>query len=142
VVLHQFEQGVVKIGRYPLIFRSEYCKRRRAQLGFDTGMAGKSLDEGANFLTLSSRRRREFNSHAETGVWNGLLAPASTPRPVIDRLAQAAAEVVRSEDFIKALDANGILPFGSSTPDELGQFIRNEIEKWGKVVVASGMQNR
>jgi tripartite-type tricarboxylate transporter receptor subunit TctC len=78
----------------------------------------------------------------ETGVWNGLLAPAGTPRPVIDRLAQAAAEVVRSEDFIKALDANGILPFGSSTPDELGQFIRNEIEKWGKVVVASGMQNR
>ena len=68
MVLHQFEQGVVKIGRYPLIFRSEYGKRRRAQLGFDIGMAGKSLDEGANFLTLSSRRRREFNSHAETGV--------------------------------------------------------------------------
>ena len=50
MVLHQFEQGVVKIGRYPLIFRSEYGKRRRAQLGFDIGMAGKSLDEGANFL--------------------------------------------------------------------------------------------
>ena len=50
----------------------------------------------------------------ETGVWNGLLAPAGTPRPIIDRLAQAAAEAVKSEDFIKALDANGILPFGAA----------------------------
>ena len=51
----------------------------------------------------------------ETGVWNGLLAPAGTPRPIIDRLSQAAAEAVRSEEFIKALDANGILPFGAGT---------------------------
>ena len=56
----------------------------------------------------------------ETGVWNGLLAPAGTPRPIIDRLSQAAAtRRSRSEDVIKALDANGILPFGG-TPEELG----------------------
>ena len=77
----------------------------------------------------------------ETGVWNGLLAPTGPPRPIIDRLAQAAAEAVKSEDFIKALDANGILPF-AGTPEELGQFIRSEIEKWGKVVVAAGMQKQ
>ena len=50
-------------------------------------------------------------------MWNGLLAPAGTPRPIIDRLAQGAAEAVKSEDFIKALDANGILPF-AGTPEE------------------------
>ena len=71
----------------------------------------------------------------------GLAAPAGTPRPIVDRLAQAAAEAVRSEDFIKALDANGMLPF-AGTPEELGQFIRNEIEKWGKVVAAAGMKKQ
>jgi tripartite-type tricarboxylate transporter receptor subunit TctC len=77
----------------------------------------------------------------ETGVWNGLLAPAGTPRPIIERLAQVAAEAVASEDFIKALDANGIIPFGAG-PEDMAQFIRSEIEKWGKVVVAAGMLKR
>ena len=77
----------------------------------------------------------------ETGVWNGLLAPAGTPRPVVDRLLQAASETLKSEDFLKALDANGIIPFPGS-PDEMGNFIRSEIDKWGKVVVAAGMLKR
>jgi tripartite-type tricarboxylate transporter receptor subunit TctC len=77
----------------------------------------------------------------ETGVWNGLLAPAGTPRPVIDRLTEAANETLKSEDFLKALDANGIIPF-AGTPEEMAKFIRSEIEKWGKVVVAAGMLKR
>ena len=77
----------------------------------------------------------------ETGVWNGLLAPAGTPRPVIDRLSQAAGEAVKSEDFVKALEVNGIIPFPGS-PDVMAQFIRSEIDKWAKVVVAAGMLKR
>ena len=77
----------------------------------------------------------------ETGVWNGLLAPAGTPRPIVDKLAQAAGDALKSEDFIKALDANGIIAF-PGTPDEMANFIRSEIEKWGKVVVAAGMLKR
>jgi len=48
---------------------------------------------------------------------------------------------LKSEDFIKALDANGIIAF-PGTPDEMANFIRSEIEKWGKVVVAAGMLKR
>ena len=74
----------------------------------------------------------------ETGVWNGLLAPAGTPRPIIELLSRAANEAVRSEDVIKTFDNNGIIALGS-TPEEMASFIRSEIEKWGKVVVAAGM---
>ena len=77
----------------------------------------------------------------ETGVWNGLLAPAGTPRSVTERLTRAANETLKSEDFLKALDANGIIPF-AGTPEEMAKFIRDEIEKWGKVVVAAGMLKR
>jgi tripartite-type tricarboxylate transporter receptor subunit TctC len=77
----------------------------------------------------------------ETGVWTGFLAPAGTPRPIIEKLSQAANEAVKSEDVIRALDANGIIPIGS-TPEEMGAFIRGEIEKWSKVVVAAGMLKR
>ena len=77
----------------------------------------------------------------ETGVWNGLLAPTGTPRPVIDRIAKASNEALQSEEFLKALDANGIIPF-PGTPEEMADFIRSEIAKWGKVVVAAGMLKR
>ena len=75
----------------------------------------------------------------ETGVWNGLLAPAGTPRPVIDRLSAAANEAVRSEDVIKALAANGITALGG-TPQDMAHFIRSEIDKWAKVVAAAGLK--
>lgn len=77
----------------------------------------------------------------ETGVWNGLFAPAGTPRAIIDRLAQASSEAVKSEDFIKAMDANGIIVFGG-TPEETAAYTRHEIDKWAKVVVATGMLKR
>ncbi len=75
----------------------------------------------------------------ETGVWNGLLAPAGTPRPIIDRLSQAANEAVRSEDVIKAFELNGIAAVGG-TPEQMAGFIRSEIDKWAKVVVAAGLK--
>lgn len=75
----------------------------------------------------------------ETGVWNGLLAPAGTPRPIIDRLSQAANEAVKSEDVIKAFELNGIAAVGG-TPEQMAVFIRSEIDKWAKVVVAAGLK--
>jgi tripartite-type tricarboxylate transporter receptor subunit TctC len=74
----------------------------------------------------------------ETGVWNGFLAPAGTPRPIIDRLSRAANEAVKSEDVINALQAQGIATVGG-TPEEMAIFIRSEIDKWAKVVVAAGL---
>jgi len=75
----------------------------------------------------------------ETGVWNGFLAPAGTPRPIIDKLSRAANEAVKSEDVIKALNAQGIATVGG-TPEEMATFIRGEIDKWAKVVVAAGLK--
>jgi len=75
----------------------------------------------------------------ETGVWNGFLAPTGTPRPIVERLSRAANEAVKSEDVIRALDAQGITTVGG-TPEEMAIFIRGEIDKWAKVVVAAGLK--
>jgi tripartite-type tricarboxylate transporter receptor subunit TctC len=75
----------------------------------------------------------------ETGVWNGLLAPAGTPRPIVERLSRAANEAVQSEDVIQALQAQGIATVGG-TPEDMAAFIRSEIDKWAKVVVAAGLK--
>jgi tripartite-type tricarboxylate transporter receptor subunit TctC len=75
----------------------------------------------------------------ETGVWNGFLAPSGTPRPIIDKLSRAANEAVKSEDVVKALSAQGIATVGG-TPEDMASFIRSEIDKWAKVVVAAGLR--
>ena len=77
----------------------------------------------------------------ETGVWNGFLAPAGTPRSVIDILSRAANEAVKSDDVIKTLNAQGIATVGG-TPEEMAAFIRSEIDKWAKVVVAAGLKKQ
>jgi tripartite-type tricarboxylate transporter receptor subunit TctC len=130
----------VMTGRVPVMFMPASTALPQVRAGTLIALASTHSGRMAMLPDLPTMSESGLAGY-ETGVWNGLLAPAGTPRPIIDRLAQAAAEVVRSEDFIRALDANGILPF-AGTPEELGQFIRNEIEKWGKVVVAAGMQKQ
>ena len=75
----------------------------------------------------------------ETGIWNGFLAPAGTPRPIIDKLSRAANEAIKSEDVIQTLSAQGIATVGG-TPEEMATFIRSEIDKWAKVIVAAGLK--
>jgi tripartite-type tricarboxylate transporter receptor subunit TctC len=71
----------------------------------------------------------------------GLLAPAGTPRDVIDRLAQAANEALKSEEVLTPLRAQGFGPIGS-TPDEFGRYIAGELTKWAGVVNATGLTTK
>lgn len=75
----------------------------------------------------------------DTGVWFGLYAPAGTPKAIIDRLARAANEAVRSEDVRAAFAPQGIDSIGS-TPEEFATYVRSEIDKWAKVVNEAGLK--
>jgi len=83
---------------------------------------------------------------AEAGVpgysaiqWYGLLAPAGTPPSVILRLNAEAIRSLRSEEMKERLAADGAEPHGS-TPEEFGALIRSELEKWGRVTRAAGIE--
>jgi tripartite-type tricarboxylate transporter receptor subunit TctC len=73
----------------------------------------------------------------ETAVWFGLLAPASTPGDIIERLASAVAEARTAEDVKAQFATQGIDPM-TGGPKEFAAYIRSETEKWAKVVQASG----
>jgi tripartite-type tricarboxylate transporter receptor subunit TctC len=70
-------------------------------------------------------------------TWYGLLAPAGTPKPVIDRLLAATHQVLRRDDIRQRLEQQGVDPV-MNTPAEFAAYLRSEIEKWGKVVKATG----
>ncbi|RYZ01951.1 MAG: tripartite tricarboxylate transporter substrate binding protein [Comamonadaceae bacterium] len=66
-------------------------------------------------------------------VWYGVLAPAAMPRPVLAKLQQASAAVVRDADVVAKLKAAGF-DVEPITPDEFGAEIRADITRWSRVV--------
>ena len=73
------------------------------------------------------------------GTWFGLLAPAKTPRPVIDRLNAEVAAVLHSPQFRKVFEERDIIPGGDS-PEEFGRFIAAEVTKWRTLAARIGLQ--
>ncbi|WP_439398187.1 Bug family tripartite tricarboxylate transporter substrate binding protein [Bradyrhizobium sp. PMVTL-01] len=69
----------------------------------------------------------------EATIWLGLMAPAGTPKPVIDKLNAAVNAMVKRPDIIKIWTEQGALPM-SMTPQEFEKFLRGDIEKWADVV--------
>jgi len=70
--------------------------------------------------------------------WLGLFAPAGTPRTVVDRLAAEALRILRVPEVIQRFHAQGAEPSPLGT-EEFAAFVKSEVEKWGKVVAATGM---
>ena len=73
----------------------------------------------------------------ESGLWYALLTTAGTPRAIIDRLNRETIAVLNNPEYIKRLAEQGIEPVGS-TPEELAQYIKRELDKWAKVVNDTG----
>lgn len=74
----------------------------------------------------------------ETTAWNGVLAPAKTPGAIIQRLNGDIVRILSTPEVRQKFDAQGA-EATPSTPAEFGLFIREEIDKWGKVVRAAGL---
>jgi tripartite-type tricarboxylate transporter receptor subunit TctC len=72
-------------------------------------------------------------------IWLGMMAPAGTPKAVIDTLNAGIQKVVSAPDVKDAWAKQGAVPMRMS-PDEFGKFIEQDIQKWAKVVKFSGAQ--
>src|ERR1700737_1188670 len=65
----------------------------------------------------------------EATIWLGLMAPAGTPKPIIDKLAAATNAFVKRPDIMKLWKEQGALPM-SMTPEEFDKYLRGDIAKW------------
>lgn len=71
------------------------------------------------------------------GNWTGIVAPAGTPGPIVDKLAAEITRVLRAPDTTQRLSEMGVDPMGGS-PEAFGALIRSEIARFGKAVKESG----
>jgi len=74
----------------------------------------------------------------DTSLWFGLLAPAGTPRPVIEKLAVAARQAMHMPQAVESLSKQGYEPLDAG-PDEFAAYMRSEIARWTEVARNAGM---
>ena len=88
----------------------------------------------------------ELPTVAEAGLpgyaveaWYGVLAPAGTPRAIVERLSGDLARILQSAEGREALRAQGAEAVGS-TPEEFARYLRADVDKWAKMVKAQGLR--
>jgi tripartite-type tricarboxylate transporter receptor subunit TctC len=86
--------------------------------------------------TMEEAGMPDFN----TPLWFGLLAPAGTPRPVIDKLAAAAKTAMHTPETMDLLAKQGFAPEDMG-PDQFGAYIKSEIKRWTDVVTAANIKD-
>jgi tripartite-type tricarboxylate transporter receptor subunit TctC len=69
----------------------------------------------------------------DSGSWFGLLAPANTPKAVVDQLSAESARILKLPEVSKRISELGAEPVGS-TPEQFAELIKTEIAKWAKVI--------
>src|ERR1700730_10212668 len=77
----------------------------------------------------------------EADNWYGLVAPIDTPAPVVAMLHSADAEALHSPEVKDNLTSQGAIAVGNSSAD-FATYVRSEIDRWGKVIAATGIKIR
>jgi tripartite-type tricarboxylate transporter receptor subunit TctC len=75
----------------------------------------------------------------EATIWLGVMAPAGTPKPIIDRLNAEITKVTGRTEVKEAWGKQGATAL-SMTPEQFGQYLRDDIAKWAKVIARAGIK--
>ena len=75
----------------------------------------------------------------EAPIWLGLMAPAKTPKSIIDKLSRSVNKIIDSPEVKQNWAKQGAVPMGM-TPSEFEKFMRADIRKWAKLVKETGMK--
>jgi tripartite-type tricarboxylate transporter receptor subunit TctC len=75
----------------------------------------------------------------ESSTWVLFLAPAGTPRDIVNRLSTETRKAINESDIKDRFNQIGIVPVGN-TPEEAGKFLVDEVAKWAKVITTAGVK--
>ena len=76
----------------------------------------------------------------ELVAWQGVVAPAGVPRPIVDQLAAQIAKLVADPATRDKLTEMTLEPLPGSTPDSFAAYIKTEVDRWAVIVKNSGAE--
>ena len=75
-----------------------------------------------------------------SAAWFGMIGPPRMPKPIVDRLSREVMQIMATTFMAEKIRSQGMEPVADSTPETFASFIKSEAEKWGAVVVATGVK--
>jgi tripartite-type tricarboxylate transporter receptor subunit TctC len=121
--------GLSRSERFPA--SASISGRKGARMGMTRGRAPQLPD-------IPSMEELGYAS-VDSASEMGLIVPAATPAPIVERLQQVAANTVKNPVFSQSLLERGIQPIGSTT-EEFRSHVDREIEKWIRIIAAGNIK--
>ncbi len=122
-------------GRISVMFSPAPTVLPHIQSGGLTAIAATSPNVLPNLPTMADAGYKGFDA----GLWFGMLAPAGTPREIVDKVSVGINEALKMDDVIQALRKQGFETLGG-TPDEFSGYIKTEIAQWARVAESAGLK--
>ena len=125
-------------GQMQLMFSSAVAMMPHAKAGRLRAIAMTGAKRSAAIPDIPTVAEAGVKDY-ESGSWYGILAPAGTPRAIIELLHQEISAAVRAPDITDRLVAEAVIPVGG-TPAEFAAHIQKEYTRIGQVIRSSGAQ--
>jgi len=125
-------------GRTAMIFDTITAVQGHVKAGTLRGIAVTTASRSSAMPELPTIAESGLPGY-DASTWGGILAPAGTPKDVVAKLNSTINAALKMDDVRARLTGAGIEIQGG-TPEQFAYVIRNEIEKWGRVTKAAGIQ--
>lgn len=126
--------GRVSFMFYPMIGIAGHVADKRLRV-----LAVGSAKPMPDFPGVPTMDESGFPDFEQTAPWVGMLAPAGTPKAIVDQLNAALKKALAQPEIIKRMKDLGASPIGD-TPDEFRAFLVKDNERWERVIKASGIK--
>jgi tripartite-type tricarboxylate transporter receptor subunit TctC len=126
-------------GRTAMIFDPVPAIRAHVKAGSLRGLAVTTPNRSGAFPELPAVAESAGFAGYDASTWGGILAPAGTPKEIVAKLNAAINEALKLDDVRTRLSGAGI-EIQSGTPERFGDVIKNEVDKWGRIVKEAGIQ--
>ncbi|MDS1139574.1 tripartite tricarboxylate transporter substrate binding protein [Pusillimonas sp. SM2304] len=125
-------------GQIPIGFDNLPSSAAHIASGNVRGLAVTTTERWSSFKDIPTMVESGVEDY-EVAAWFGVLAPAATPKPIVEKLSTAIAEALKEEEVAKRLEGLGARPVGD-TPEQFTERIKSEVAKWTEVVEINKME--
>ena len=132
--LTEVMSGRVSFMFYPMVGIAGHVESKRIRV-----LAVGSSQPMPEFPGVPTMNASGFPGFEQTAPWIGMLAPAGTPQAIVDKLNASIKKAMANPEVIKRMKDLGAQPVGD-TPAEFRQFLVKDMERWDRVIKASGIK--
>jgi tripartite-type tricarboxylate transporter receptor subunit TctC len=132
--LNEVIAGRVTFMFYPVIGIADYVAGKKLKI-----LAAGTRERSADFPNVPTMAESGLQGFEDTAPWVGMLAPASTPPAVVEKLSDAMRQSLAKPETKARVRALGGIPVGD-TPAQFRAFLEKDMERWDRVIKASGIK--